>query len=250
MAGGAFPEIFHHGAGTAFHGQDTGHFGGWRPSVLSNHSVCLLVLHRSVWAFSIPQGNPAMTSQASAPPTPIAIIPRPPAFTVWLSVPIIIPPGKHNFEHYLVDDTCAGFPETDAVFIGNRRKKSYASLLSYVRRGQGQPLLLILASIRWSQCTVLGTATLSRPDCMNCSRPSARWHPAWQHGQAQNQHKKRHAGMFPLLFPARDGHKFFGQGQWFTGYWTGSLNPGGVFVYLPDHLNVECHNMILLMWNR
>ena len=40
------------------------------------------------------QGIPAITSTASAPPTPIAIIPRPPAFTVWLSVPIIIPPGK------------------------------------------------------------------------------------------------------------------------------------------------------------
>ena len=28
------------------------------------------------------QGNPAITSQASAPPTPMAIIPNPPAFTV------------------------------------------------------------------------------------------------------------------------------------------------------------------------
>ncbi len=28
------------------------------------------------------QGNPAITSQASAPPTPIAIMPNPPAFTV------------------------------------------------------------------------------------------------------------------------------------------------------------------------
>ena len=40
------------------------------------------------------QGIPAITSTASAPPTPIATIPRPPAFTVWESVPIIIPPGK------------------------------------------------------------------------------------------------------------------------------------------------------------
>jgi hypothetical protein len=39
-------------------------------------------------------GQPAMTSTASAPPTPIAIMPRPPALGVWLSVPIIIPPGK------------------------------------------------------------------------------------------------------------------------------------------------------------
>ena len=40
------------------------------------------------------QAKPAITSQASAPPTPMATIPKPPAFTVWLSVPIIIPPGK------------------------------------------------------------------------------------------------------------------------------------------------------------
>ena len=39
-------------------------------------------------------GKPAITSQASAPPTPIAIMPNPPALTVCESVPIIIPPGK------------------------------------------------------------------------------------------------------------------------------------------------------------
>ncbi|MOA08469.1 hypothetical protein D3C78_1282370 [compost metagenome] len=39
-------------------------------------------------------GKPAITSQASAPPTPIAIIPKPPALTVCESVPIIIPPGN------------------------------------------------------------------------------------------------------------------------------------------------------------
>ena len=37
---------------------------------------------------------PAMTSTASAPPTPIANIPSPPAFGVWESVPIIMPPGN------------------------------------------------------------------------------------------------------------------------------------------------------------
>ena len=39
-------------------------------------------------------GIPTIASTASAPPTPTAIIPSPPAFTVWLSVPIIRPPGK------------------------------------------------------------------------------------------------------------------------------------------------------------
>ena len=40
------------------------------------------------------QLRPAITSQASAPPTPIATMPSPPALTVCESVPIIIPPGK------------------------------------------------------------------------------------------------------------------------------------------------------------
>ena len=40
------------------------------------------------------QAMPAITSTASAPPTPMATIPNPPAFTVCESVPIIIPPGK------------------------------------------------------------------------------------------------------------------------------------------------------------
>src|SRR6218665_2811135 len=40
------------------------------------------------------QGISAITSTASAPPTPIATIPKPPAFTVCESVPIIRPPGK------------------------------------------------------------------------------------------------------------------------------------------------------------
>ena len=37
---------------------------------------------------------PDITSTASAPPTPIANIPNPPALTVCESVPIIIPPGN------------------------------------------------------------------------------------------------------------------------------------------------------------
>ena len=40
------------------------------------------------------QASPAITSHASAPPTPIANIPKPPALTVCESVPIIIPPGN------------------------------------------------------------------------------------------------------------------------------------------------------------
>ena len=39
-------------------------------------------------------GKPVITSTASAPPTPMATMPRPPALGVWLSVPIIMPPGN------------------------------------------------------------------------------------------------------------------------------------------------------------
>src|SRR4051812_32738845 len=44
--------------------------------------------HRTV------KGDPVIASSASPPPTPTAIIPSPPALGVWLSVPIIIPPGN------------------------------------------------------------------------------------------------------------------------------------------------------------
>merc|ERR1719420_1195246 len=39
-------------------------------------------------------GIPAMTSTASAPPTPTHTPPRPPPLGVWESVPINITPGK------------------------------------------------------------------------------------------------------------------------------------------------------------
>src|SRR3954464_9569891 len=39
-------------------------------------------------------GKPVITSTASAPPTPIATIPRPPALGGWLSVPTLTPPGN------------------------------------------------------------------------------------------------------------------------------------------------------------
>src|SRR3978361_1864657 len=46
------------------------------------------------WGQRTLNGNPVITSTASAPPTPMATMPSPPAFGVWLSVPIIIPSGN------------------------------------------------------------------------------------------------------------------------------------------------------------
>ena len=61
-------------------------------------------------------GQPAITSTASAPPTPIATMPSPPAFGVWLSVPIIIPPGNaycSSTTWWMIPR--ARLPEADAV---------------------------------------------------------------------------------------------------------------------------------------
>ena len=40
------------------------------------------------------KASPGHDVDGIPPPTPTATMPRPPAFGVWLSVPIIIPPGK------------------------------------------------------------------------------------------------------------------------------------------------------------
>ena len=63
-----------------------------------------------------PKVPPVMTSTASAPPTPMATMPSPPALGVWLSVPIIMPAGEGVLlEDDLVDDPRARLPEPDAV---------------------------------------------------------------------------------------------------------------------------------------
>ncbi len=43
---------------------------------------------------STSHASPAMASPQSAPPTPMAAMPRPPALGVWESAPIMRPPGK------------------------------------------------------------------------------------------------------------------------------------------------------------
>ncbi len=63
-------------------------FGDDQPDSLPVSLTPMSFGHRTL------KGPPTMTSTASAPPTPMAIMPRPPALGVWLSVPIIIPPGK------------------------------------------------------------------------------------------------------------------------------------------------------------
>ena len=43
---------------------------------------------------STSHASPAMASPQSAPPTPMAAMPSPPAFGVWESAPIMRPPGN------------------------------------------------------------------------------------------------------------------------------------------------------------
>ena len=73
-------------------------------------------------------GQPAMTSTASAPPTPIATIPRPPALGVWLSVPIIIPPGNaycSSTTWWMIPEP--GFQKPMPYFADTVRRNSYTS---------------------------------------------------------------------------------------------------------------------------
>lgn len=76
--------------------QTTYHYPPPNPDPTPCHTVphhTLHTTHHTLGHLSS-HGMPAMTSTASAPPTPIAHMPRPPAFGVWESVPIISPPGN------------------------------------------------------------------------------------------------------------------------------------------------------------
>jgi len=114
-------------------------------------------------------GHPAITSTASAPPTPMATIPRPPAFGVWLSVPIIIPPGKaycSSTTWWMMPEP--GFQKPSPYFADTLRRNSYTSEFwsSALARSAPAPTR---AWMRWSQCTVLGTCTWGSPAVVNWS---------------------------------------------------------------------------------
>ncbi len=87
-------------------------------------------------------GQPAITSTASAPPTPIATMPSPPAFGVWLSVPIIIPPGNaycSSTTWWMIPEP--GFQNPMPYFALTERRNSYTSELvsSAVLRSMSAP---------------------------------------------------------------------------------------------------------------
>ena len=107
-------------------------------------------------------GQPAITSTVSAPPTPIATMPSPPAFGVWLSVPISIPPGNaycSSTTWWMIPEP--GFQNPIPYFAETLRRNSYTSefVSSAVVRSGAAP---VCAWMRWSQCTVVGTATWSQ----------------------------------------------------------------------------------------
>ena len=91
---GAGPEVLDDGAGAALDGEDLGHL---EDDVLRRASSrCSSPVRWTPMSLGqrTSNGKPVITSTASAPPTPMATMPSPPALGVWLSVPIIIPPGK------------------------------------------------------------------------------------------------------------------------------------------------------------
>ena len=73
---------------------------------------------------STSHGSPAITSPQSAPPTPMASMPRPPALGVCESVPIISAAREGVvLQHDLVDDARARLPEADAVLARGRAQE-------------------------------------------------------------------------------------------------------------------------------
>ena len=91
---GAGAEVLDDRAGAALDGE---HAGDLEDDVLraptSRDSVPVSLTPMTFGQRTL-NGKPVITSTASAPPTPMATMPSPPALGVWLSVPIIIPPGK------------------------------------------------------------------------------------------------------------------------------------------------------------
>ena len=75
--------------------------------------------------YSTSHGSPAIASTASAPPTPTAHAPSPPAFGVWESVPDDQRARKRVvLEHHLMDDAGAGLPEPAPYLAAAERRKS------------------------------------------------------------------------------------------------------------------------------
>ena len=103
----------------------------------------------------------------------MATIPRPPALGVWLSVPIIMPPGKaycSSTTWWMMPEP--GFQNPMPYLADTDSKKSYTSaLVSMAASRSTWPS--VRAWMRWSQWTVDGTATWGSPAVMNCS--SAIW---------------------------------------------------------------------------
>jgi len=150
------------------------------------------------------QGVPVIASTASAPPTPMASIPKPEALGVCESVPSLrmARSSRHNamirdryahqhprsgvvFQDDLVDNSGARLPELDPVLLGRafqevehflvgddgallRKSEAFHGVQQNVvtSRSACAPLE---AWIRWSQCMLTGTAHRERPALMNCN---------------------------------------------------------------------------------
>ena len=145
-----------------------------------------------------------MASTASAPPTPMANIPKPEALGVCESVPSLKRAGllhrdirrtnRHMHQHPggcvvfqddLVNDTGSRLPELDSVLLGRALQE-----IKYLLVGDESALFFrsdviheaqqkivtsrsacapLDAWIRWSQCILTGTAHRERPALMNCN---------------------------------------------------------------------------------
>ena len=62
-----------------------------------------------------------------------------------------------------------GFQKPIPYLLDTEAKKSNTSLLTLLARFKSK-LAPCFAWIKWSQCTVVGTATLLLPACINCNK--------------------------------------------------------------------------------
>ena len=136
-----------------------------------------------------------MTSTASAPPTPTAQAPRPPALGVCESVPMISCAGKRVvLQHHLVDDAGARPPEAGAV-LRRRRAQEVVDLRGSpraTRADRARPRRAPGSGDRsgsWS-----APRPCSRRVCMNCSMAGlARARPGRRRGRGAGRDSSRRA---------------------------------------------------------
>ena len=147
------------------------------------------------------------------------------------------------FEHDLVDDTCAGFPETDAVLVGDGGKEVIYLLVA------ADCAVEVFLGIRLG-----GDEVVAVHGGRDCNFGAASLHELQEGhlgGGVLHGHAVRGEVNIGLATLKRCGGEaveevcvedLFGEGEWAAQHTTCGLDPGRhAFIYLPDHFEIECH---------